>query len=121
MNKIQELINAIKEDETQNTDFGFFGTISSFDLKKKEVKKVWDAAIKLLQKIFNISDDDARRVLDSTVGRGLAEQMTRHFNSDEDNVDEIIKAIEPAIDDIKRDFRMIIRKIEKDPEAFDNE
>lgn len=63
----------VKPLPTQNEEWGFWGTCKNI---KCNQAKAWDAASRFFIKIFNLTPEQARELLDARFGRHLADDLT---------------------------------------------
>ncbi len=63
----------VKPLPTQNEEWGFWGTCEHIGCNQAEA---WDAASRFFLKIFNLTPEEARDLLDARFGRHLADDLT---------------------------------------------
>ena len=62
--------------ESTNKDYGFFGTIKNSRMVDQFTSKLFDIAGQGVKEAFGCTDDEAAAVLDSRIGRHLADVVT---------------------------------------------
>lgn len=87
-------IKAIATAESNNKQYGFFGTTkSNFDLGDSKVEVIWNFMVSKLQGIIpNASEVECENFLDATWGRHLADELTYHTKEKEN-----VRAVKLAI------------------------
>jgi hypothetical protein len=60
---------------TQNESWGFWGALSQRGLDAAKLLAAWNTAIATLSDELEVAETDARLILDSRIGRHLADQV----------------------------------------------
>jgi hypothetical protein len=97
--------------EPKNTDYGFWGTIAS-QPSKELADKAWAEALPKVQRAFKLKPEEARAVLDSKIGRHMADAW---LNGDFDNYFNSPSGM------LKKSVAEIVKAYHEDPKAFYNE
>ncbi len=78
----------IKVLETENKDWGFWGTAQSYLNDKKDMEKLWNETAKLIQKNSGLAPEETQKLMDSRWGRHTADSYMEEIRT---NVETFIK------------------------------
>lgn len=104
--------NEFKILETENQEWGFWGTARTILRSKKDMPKLWKETSILLQKNAELTPEQTRELLDSRWGRHFVDRYSEELRT---NVQTFIETIDRVIthDRIVKDYRYYV-----DPDAF---
>lgn len=74
--------------ETENKDWGFWGTGKNYLKRKKDITKLWNETAKLIQKNSGLTPEETQKLMDSRWGRHTADSYMEEIST---NVETFIK------------------------------
>ena len=74
--------------ETENKDWGFWGSGKNYLKHKKDITKLWNETAKLIQKNSRLTPEETEKLMDSRWGRHTADSNMEDFSTYVASVDE---------------------------------
>ena len=90
--------------ETENKDWGFWGTGKNYLKRKKDITKLWNETAKLIQKNSGLAPEETQKLMDSRWGRHTADSYMEEIST---NVETFIKTADRRLtkDRLIEDYR----------------
>lgn len=80
--------------ETENKDWGFWGTAKGYLKSKRDISSLWNETAKLIQKNSGLTPEETRKLMDSRWGRHAADSYMEEIRT---NIETFIKTIERSL------------------------
>lgn len=95
--------------ETENKDWGFWGTAKNHLKDKKDITKLWNETAKLIQKNSGLTPEETQKLMDSRWGRHTADGYVEEIKT---NIKTFIKTIDRRLtkERLIEDYRHYVDK-----------